>query len=102
MWQWIEGGDPATLLIAGETQLGYWVRYWAPQYRKESGLLENPGQSHKGDEGPGASFIRSEAESAGAAQPGEERLTHVDKHLMGGNKDGATLLPKPGHTNPTQ
>lgn len=105
--QWIEGGDPATLLTAGERQLGCWAQCWAPQYRRESGLLESPAQSHKGDEGPGASFIWSEAERAGAAWPGEEKvqgsLTHVDKHLMGGSKeDGTTLLPKSGHSNPTQ
>jgi len=38
--QQVEGGDPTPLPITGETHRGCWVQYWAPQHRRDMGLLE--------------------------------------------------------------
>ena len=84
--QQVEGGDPAPLLSTGETQLGCWVQCWAPQHKRDMGLLESPAKAHKDDEGTGASFVWGKAEGAGTAQPGEEKAQGDLIHLPDGGQ----------------
>jgi len=73
--QQVEGGDPAPLLCAGETSPGELHPDVESSVQMRYGCVgECPEKGHKNDLRDGSVSLWGQAKSAGALQPGEERL----------------------------